>query len=84
MSVPEGCPCEAVKDIKILVERHERQLNEGNVNFALIKQDLDYIKGRLDEKKRFGSGIAASIIAAAVSGVVMLILGFVAAKIGMV
>lgn len=84
MSTPEGCPCEAVKELKVLVERHEEKLNEGNINFALIKQDLDYIKGRLDEKKRFGSGIAASIIAAAVSGVIMLILGFVAAKIGMV
>lgn len=84
MSTPEGCPCEAVREIKDLVMRHERQLNEGDKNFALIKQDLDYIKGRLDEKKRFGSGIAASIIAAAVSGVLMLILGFVAAKIGMV
>ena len=83
MSMPEGCPCEAVKEIKILVERHERQLNEGNVNFALIKQDLDYIKGRLDEKKKFNSGIAASIIAGIVCSVAAIIIGFLAAKIGM-
>lgn len=84
MSTPEGCPCEAVKELKFLVERHERQLNEGETSFALIKKDLDYIKERLDEKKKFNSGIAASIIAAAVSGILMLILGFVAAKMGMV
>lgn len=80
MSTPEGCPCEAVKELKVLVERHEEKLNEGNVNFALIKQDLDYIKGRLDEKKKFGNGIAASII----STIAALILGFIAAKMGMV
>ena len=79
MSMPEGCPCEAVKKIEELVERHERQLNEGNISFALIKQDLDYIKGRLDERKKFNSGIVSAII----NGACMILMACIAAKLGL-
>ena len=62
MATPEGCPCETVKELKSAVEKHENQLNKGETNFALIQQDLGYIKARLDEKKKFNSQTAANII----------------------
>ena len=78
MATPEGCPCETVKELKNAVEKHENQLNKGETNFALIQQDLGYIKARLDEKKKFNSQTAASIIQAVCS----LLIAAVAAKLG--
>ena len=79
MATPEGCPCEAVKELKALADRHERQLNEGNVQFALIQQDLGWIKARLDEKKKFGAGILSGVLQA----VCALLLAFIAARLGL-
>ena len=76
---PMECPCDAVKELKDLVERHERQLNDGNVQFALIQQDLGWIKARLDEKKKFNSGILSAII----QGACAILMAYVAAKIGL-
>lgn len=79
MGMPEGCPCEAVRRIEELVERHERQLNDGTTQFALIQQDMGWIKAKLEEKKNFNTGIIASII----QGICMLVLTYIAAKIGL-
>lgn len=79
MATPEGCPCDAVREIKELVERHERQLNEGNVQFALIQQDLGWIKARIDKKDKFNSNIVASVI----QTICALLMAYIAAKVGL-
>lgn len=79
MSTPEGCPCDAVSRIERLVEKHERQLSEGTTQFALIQQDMGYIKARLDERKKFN----AQTVSAIVQAVSALLVGVIAAKLGL-
>lgn len=78
MSTPETCPCDAVRDLKVIVERHDRLLNEQTTQNALIQQDLGYIKAKLDKKERFNTQTLSSIVQAVCS----ILLAFVAAKIG--
>lgn len=80
------CPCEAVvalketvKELRSITEDHEKRLAEGTVNFALIKQDLEYIKGNIDGKQRFNTGIITTVI----NGAITIILGFIAVKMGL-
>lgn len=75
----ENCPCDAVKEIRNTVERHELQLSKSETDSALIQQDLGYIKARLDEKKKFNSQTAANIIQAVCS----LLIAAAAAKLGL-
>lgn len=79
MSIPEGCPCEAVRDLTELVREHDKRLHDGNTTFALIQQDLGYIKARLDEKKKFNSGVFSAIVQSACA----ILLAYVAAKLGL-
>lgn len=79
MGMPEGCPCEAVRRIEELVERHERQLNEGTTQFALIQQDMGYIKAQLDNRKRFNTQTVSSIVQA----VCTLLVALIAARLGL-
>lgn len=79
MAIPEGCPCDAVAELKRLVSGHDRQLANGNTSFALIQKDLDYIKAKLDDKKKFNTGVLNAIINAAVA----ILLGYVALKLGL-
>ena len=74
----EGCPCETVRELRSTVEKHENQLNKGETNFALIQQDLGYIKARLDEKRKFNAQTASCIIQAVCS----LLIAAIAAKLG--
>ena len=37
------CPCEAVKELKSIVERHEQQLAKGSVQFAVINTKLNIV-----------------------------------------
>lgn len=37
------CPCEAVRDLKKIVKRHEEQLNHGSTNFAVINTKLNIV-----------------------------------------
>lgn len=85
MSTPESCPCDAVIELKDTVRElkkisceHERKLAEGSTNFALIKQDLEYIKGNLDGKKKFNVGVLSSIVQI----VMTIVLGAIAVKMG--
>ena len=39
------CPCEAVKELKSIVERHEQQLVKGSVQFAVINTKLNIVLG---------------------------------------
>lgn len=59
-------------------DKFEARLSKGEVNFAIIQQDLGYIKARLDDKKKFNSQTAASIIQAASA----ILLAWAATKMG--
>ena len=37
------CPCEAVEELKELVEKHEKRLADGSVQFAVISTKLNII-----------------------------------------
>ncbi len=73
-----SCPCEAVRELKTIVERHERELALGSTSFALIKQDLEHIKSALEKKDRFNTGILSNIA----NIVLSILLGWLAVKIG--
>lgn len=45
MENKNNCPCEAVKNLQKIVERHELQLNEGKTNFATINTKLNFVIG---------------------------------------
>lgn len=62
MSENQNCPCEAVKKLQVIVEGHEKQLAEGNTNFAVVTLKLDNIEAKLDKKDKFNSGIVTTII----------------------
>lgn len=78
MSTPEGCPCDAVRDLKLIAERHDKQINEQMTQNALIQQSLGYIQAKLDKKERFNSQTAASIVQIVCS----IVLGAIAVKLG--
>lgn len=71
------CPCEAVRELKRIVERHDRQVNDGNVKFAEIKGDLTYIKDKLDKRERFNAGTISAIV----NGCIALLLAAIAARL---
>lgn len=81
----ESYPCEIGKNnsdrIKRLEERadkFEARLSKGEINFAIIQQDLGYIKAKLDKKERFSTQTLASIVQCISS----IVLAYIAAKIG--
>ncbi len=74
----EGCPCEAVKELKTIVERHDRQLNRDHTEFAEIQKDLQYIKERLDAKNRLNT----STLTAVFQAVCTLLVTIIAARLG--
>lgn len=86
MAIPEGCPCDAVielkennKELQRILADHEKQLSNGNTNFALIKQDLEYIKGNLDSKKKFNTGIINTVV----NTIITILLGYIAIRLGL-
>ena len=79
MSLPEGCPCDAVKKLESILDRHEAQLQRGNTDFAVIRTDLNYIKAKLDERQRFNSQTVSAIIQA----VCTLLVALIAARLGL-
>ena len=68
--------CDALRELKKQVERHEKQINANDVGFALIKQDLEYIKASLDKKSRFNAGIVTTILQAVCTLLMTLIAGY--------
>ena len=74
----DSCPCEAVRELKTIVERHERELALGSTSFALIKQDLEHIKSALEKKDRFSTGILSSVT----NIILSILLGWLAVRIG--
>ena len=45
MEEKNECPCEAVKHLQEIVEGHEKQLNKGAVQFAVINTKLNVVIG---------------------------------------
>lgn len=39
------CPCEAVRSLQRIVEKHEEQLNDGKTQFATINTKLNFVIG---------------------------------------
>lgn len=75
----QSCPCEAVRELKKIVERHEHELAVGSTSFALIKQDLDHIKAAVEKKDRLGTNLLSSIV----NIILSLLLGWLAIRLGM-
>ncbi len=74
----DNCPCEAVRELKAIVERHDRQLSRDHTEFAEIQKDLQYIKERLDNKGR----INTAAITAVIQAVCTLLVTIIAARLG--
>lgn len=83
MSEHENCPCEAVRELKKVVERHEQQLNIGATSFALIKQDLDHIKGTIEQAVEKKSRFNANIATTAINVIISILLSWIAIKLGL-
>ncbi len=79
MAVPESCPCDAVKKLEIVLERHESQLAKGSTDFAVIRTDLNYIKAKLDERSRFNT----QTVSAVVQAICTLLVALIAARLGL-
>lgn len=45
MEDKKDCPCEAVKHLQKIVDEHEKQLNRGDVQFAVINTKLNVVIG---------------------------------------
>lgn len=75
----EACPCDAVRELKQIVDRHEHALAHGATSFALIKQDLEHIRKTLDKKDRFNINVLSSVV----NILLTLLLGFLAARLGL-
>ncbi len=69
----DNCPCEAVRELKTIVERHDRQLNNDHTEFAEIQKDLQYIKESLDKKSRLNMTTVTAVIQALCTLAVMII-----------
>ena len=39
----KDCPCDAVRELKKIVERHDNQLGDGKVQFAVINTKLNVV-----------------------------------------
>lgn len=69
--------CDALRELKKQVERHEKQINESDVSFALIKQDLEYIKSSLDKKSRFNANAVTMILQAVCTLIMTALAGYI-------
>lgn len=67
MSTPENCPCDAVKELKEIVARHDGAINESVTSRALINQKLDMILESSAKKKNNNSDIWKGAIIALIS-----------------
>lgn len=60
MSDKNDCPCEAVKRLEAIVERHDKRLDDGNVQFAVISTKLNIIMAVMSA---VGVALAGAIVA---------------------
>ena len=57
MATPDSCPCDAVKELKEIVARHDGAINESVTSRALINQKLDMLLDSTSKKKNNTSDI---------------------------
>lgn len=55
----EGEECEALKDLKITVSKHEKQLAHGETQFAVINTKLNIVMGIMGT---IGASLCAIVI----------------------
>ena len=72
--------CDALTELKKQVARHEKQINEKDVGFALIKQDLEYIKASLDKKSRFNAAAVTMVVQAVCTLIMTAVAGYLGLK----
>lgn len=60
MPEKNDCPCEAVRELKKIVEQHDKRLDDGNVQFAVISTKLNIIMAVVGA---VGVALAGSIVA---------------------
>ena len=66
------------KECSACTAKIKDELANGSTNFAVIQQDLQYIKARLDSKTKFNMNAVSSIVQA----VCTVLVAFIAAKLG--
>lgn len=74
-----SCPCEAVRKLEKIIDDHEKRLSGGDKNFAVIDQKLEHILEKLEKRDRFN----LSVITTVVNGILTIILGYIAVKLGL-
>ncbi len=62
MTENRDCPCDAVKELKAIVDRHEHQLAKGSVQFAVINTKLNIVLGVLATVGAAVCGIVVKLI----------------------
>ena len=67
MATPEGCPCDAVRELKEIVTRHDAAINDSALNRALINQKLDTLIESSKNKKDFWKGALVALISVALT-----------------
>lgn len=72
--------CDALTELKKQVARHEKQINEKDVGFALIKQDLEYIKASLDKKSRFNAAAVTMVLQTVCTLIMTAVAGYLGLK----
>lgn len=68
--------CGVLAELKKQVARHEQQINEADIGFALIKQDLEYIKATLDKKNRLNASAVTMILQAVCTLIMTALAGY--------
>lgn len=78
MSTPSDCPCDAVKELKEIVARHDKAISESVTSRALINQKLDFLIEQNNDRKKnsssIGNGVAVAVVSAVLSFLVSLML----------
>ena len=73
------CPCEAVRDLKALVDKHNDQIHAIEINAVKVDSKLDQIIGIVNAKQKFNSSIALTII----NAILTILIGYIAVKLGL-
>ena len=86
---PCDYPCDTVRQLKKIVDSHEKRLADGNTNFAVItttldgiKRDMAEIKLDLKQLKEKPQRRIDTAIHTIINTSIALLLAFLAAKIG--
>ena len=84
MATPDGCPCDAVKELKEIVARHDAAIYESVTSRALINQKLDLLIETVNERKKNKNSIGTGVAVAVASSAVSFIAACVLARFGII